>query len=217
MTGCLDDNSHSTNSQANNDENCPTTSLISQRTSTSTTLDFGDGSDGEFYLAEDEVFLLDEKTYNFSNVYTELDSILTASDQAKGGTEKIVINSVGNCDFFGNIILTDYNGTFEINCNGTINLGGTITASTGSINLENSEVIAGDEFDFGSDTIISADLSSIVINPGELTVSGVLVAEAPTLELGETTIINLPPLSVVSTDLCAFKNNTSNKQHHSAL
>jgi len=201
MTGCLEDSSHSENSRANNEETCPTTNLISQRTST--TRHFGDGSDGEFYLAEDETFLLDEETYNFSNVYTELDSILAASNQAKDGTGKIVINSVGNCEFFGNIILADYNGTLEINCYstlnlwGTINLGGTVVASTGSISLENSEVIAGEEFEFGSDSIIFSDISSAVISSGELTFSGVSTAETPTLELGETTIINQPSLGVV--------------------
>ncbi len=223
MTGCLDDNSHSTNTQANNDENCPTTNLISQRTLTPTTLYFGDASDGEFYLAEGDVFLLDEQVYNFSNAYTEPGSTLTISDEARDGTGKIVINSVGNCDFFGDIMLADYNGELEINCFGTFNLGGfiyigsAINTSTGSINLENSELIAGEEFEFGSDAIISTDLSSVVINSGELTISGVSAADVPTLELGETSITNPPTFGVVTTDPCAFEHNTSNKQVHANL
>ncbi len=241
MTGCLDDNSHSTNTQANNDENCPTTNLISQRTLTPTTLYYGDASDGEFYLAADDIFPLDEQIYNFSNVYTEPGSTLTVSDGARGGTEKIVINSVGNCDFFGDIMLADYNGTLEINCYSTINfsigsisLGATeLTATDASSVVVNSseliigevsvdfvpsfELIVAEEFEFGSDAIISTDLSSVVINSGELTISGVSAADVPTLELGETSITNPPTFGVVTTDPCAFEHNTSNKQVHANL
>jgi len=101
---------------------------------------FGDGMDGEFYLASGEVFNLEEKSYNYSNVYLEADSILSATDQVKEGVDSIQINSVGSCNILGDINLVGYRGTLIINCYSQINLGGAVNVPNGSLSIITSTV-----------------------------------------------------------------------------
>jgi hypothetical protein len=118
---------------------CQTADLSSLSMLLSTTPDFGDGSDGELYLAAGEVFVLEARSYNFSNIYTEADSVLTASDETIESGGIIQINAVGNCELYGKIALAGYKGSVELNCYGQIDLSGDIDISGSSMTISTSD------------------------------------------------------------------------------
>lgn len=108
--------------------------------------DFGDGTDGELYLASGETLFLEERVYNFNNVYLEVDATLEASDLVTNESGTIRINALGGCEFFGNIKLQHYNGVLEINCYSHISLGGVVDVPNGEVSITTS-----------SETLTSAD------------------------------------------------------------
>ncbi len=98
----------------------------------------GTDSDGELYLAAGETLFLDERAYNFTNIYLESDSIIKVSEVAKNGLGKIQINSLGSCEFYGDIKLENYRGMLEISCFNIV-VGGEISTPVGSMNISVSD------------------------------------------------------------------------------
>ncbi len=100
------------------------------------TLDYGDGTEGELYLSKDQQFLLEAKAYSFLNIYAEEGSELSLTNIATSQDSVIELNSIGSCDFHGDIILPEYTGTLIINCYSQINLSGNIDLSKGKLILK---------------------------------------------------------------------------------
>ncbi|MFT7559480.1 MAG: hypothetical protein ACI93R_001391 [Flavobacteriales bacterium] len=170
ISGCSGDSNNANKAQSEDDEICQV--IKSAAPKTSSTIDyFGDGSDGELYLGENEVFLLDERNYNFDNIYVEVNSILETSDQARDGVGKIVINSRGDCEFYGDFILEDYKGLLEINCYGTTIVASLISVPLGSVSFSHMGEI---------DTTDTSTQENSVVIGSTLTLSGSIPAPQAT-------------------------------------
>lgn len=133
ISACSENNNNETNESETVQSDTPSCQTASLSMPFSTTPEFGDGSDGELYLASGEVFFLEARSYNFSNIYTEVDSVLTATDETMESGGIIQINAAGNCELYGRIALANYSGSVELNCGGQINSLGAIDVSSGSI------------------------------------------------------------------------------------
>lgn len=97
--------------------------------------DYSKELEEQLYLATDQNFLLEDKIYNFLSIYVEEGSKLSLAEIATNQDSIIELNSIGSCDFHGNIALPDYSGTLIISCYGQINLSGNIDLSKGSLVL----------------------------------------------------------------------------------
>jgi len=119
--------------------------------------DFGDGSDGELYLAFGEELALEEKTYNFTNVNLDQGSVLTIVGASSEGTGEIRINSLGVCNLLGDINLPDYLGALSLNCYSSIVVQGSINLSNGSLSLAtyDSSIASGGASGSGSGSSVS--------------------------------------------------------------
>ncbi|MFT5103883.1 MAG: hypothetical protein ACI86C_001543 [Candidatus Latescibacterota bacterium] len=149
---------------------------------------FGDGSDGEFYLAYDDVFQLEEREYNFTNVNLDLGSLLTVVGELSESEGTIHINSLGVCNLLGDVDISEYGGTFILNCNSSITMEGSYSHPNGNTSLATSEWIltsvetstniSESTISVGTTDISGAELSTISASvvAGEVTYSpGVLV------------------------------------------
>jgi hypothetical protein len=110
-----------------------------QKTANKLVTDFGDGSDGEFYLANADAFYLQEKTYNFSNVNLEAGSRLTLSDAAAAGDGTIQINSLGACNLLGELDFGGYQGSLIINCSAGLVIADQIKFPDGNTSLNTAD------------------------------------------------------------------------------
>ncbi len=136
-------------------------------------IDFGDGSDGELYLAYDDVFLLEEKEYNFTNVNLDQGSLLMMVGELSEGEGIIQINSLGVCNLLGDVDISNYRGTFILNCSSIIlegsynhSSGNTVLTTPDSILIsdETSTNISESTMSTGSIDISSAELSTVSVN-----------------------------------------------------
>jgi hypothetical protein len=141
---------------------CPELTASSQRMSVNSVQEFNNGSDGDFYLATDETFILEERIYNFNNIYLENNSNVEISEQANKDTAVIKINALGSCDFYGNLNFEGYEGAVEIRCDGQMAFGAALTSGytitlvgTGAIVIGKSEDDSGEESDAGGSATIS--------------------------------------------------------------
>jgi hypothetical protein len=141
---------------------CPELTASSQRMSVNSVQEFNNGSDGDFYLASGEVGFLEDREYNFNNIYLESNSTIKISEQANTDSAFIKIHALGSCDFYGNLNFEGYEGTVEIRCDGQMTFGAALTSGytitlvgTGAIVIGKSEDDSGGYSDGGSGTIIS--------------------------------------------------------------
>ncbi len=81
-------------SEENIIDQCVTGKARASKSSDVKSIDFGNGSDGEFYLANYDAFQLVEKEYNFTNVNLDQGSLLTIADDLSGSEGTIQINSL---------------------------------------------------------------------------------------------------------------------------
>lgn len=120
------------------------------------------GSDGDYYLASGEVAVLEDREYNFNNIYLESNSTINISEQAKTDSAFIKINALGSCDLNGLVNIIDFKGTLQIHCDGQFNSGGELRVSGNRVLLlANGMVITAtqpnseDEGEEGSSAAIS--------------------------------------------------------------
>jgi hypothetical protein len=172
---------------------------------------FGDGSDGEFYLSAGATSYLRETTYNYSNVYLEPGSTLLMSDAFKAGIEEVTINSVGTCYLLGDIELSEYQGTLNINCYGGLDMGETGTISTsGSIRFQSTSTVSiGEDVFIPSSgsldmTLANSDDSDVTVSSGSIDASISITGDnsiTPVSDSSDTPIIvdeftiDSPPIS----------------------
>ncbi len=153
VIGCSEDNDESTSSHVSEEEvsACQTSatsiqSVSNEEVSTrvisaNNSQDFNEGSDGDFYLASGEVSFLEDREYNFNNIYLESNSTLSISEQANTDSAFIKIYAQGSCDFNGEFNIEDYKGTLEVRCDGQFNSGGTLRISGSSVELRSSGIL----------------------------------------------------------------------------
>lgn len=153
-------------------ENCLAKTHSISAAEVSLNYNYGDGSDGEFYLRHGEIFYLEEKTYNFTNVNLEEGSLLTIASGWIDGTGIIQINSLGICNFWGNIEASGYGGKITINCSGDSSLAAVVSHPDGNVTLSTGDTAQRDGAEGNSVIEFGATLSraSIDITGGELNV-----------------------------------------------
>ncbi|MBL4796797.1 MAG: hypothetical protein JKY50_05255 [Oleispira sp.] len=157
---------------------CPEFGPSIQAMSINGVQEFNDGSDGDFYLATGETFTLEERIYNFNNIYLENNSNVEISEQANKDTAVIKINALGSCEFYGNLNFEGYEGTVEIRCDGQSHIGMRLTSGysitlvgMGAIVISKSEDDSGGDGEGGSGAIIS--------NGDDLDGDGLIDSELP--------------------------------------
>ncbi len=132
---------------------------------------FGDGSDGEILITNGETFVIDQTQYNFSNFYAEADSLLLISNNLANSAETIEINSLGICNFLGDIDFSNFDGDIKIHCGGEMNLGGIFLGSTnGKTVLTSNSFVINSSFDPSNVNILFSGTSpnaSISFTGGE--------------------------------------------------
>jgi len=144
--------------------------------------DFGDGSDGEFYLPYGEIFYLEEKEYNFTNVNLDEGALLGIADELINGAGIIHINSLGICNIFGDIDISGYNGGLVLNCYSGITIGGALTHPDGEVTLSTYDTSQVNRTEEGLESTLSS--GSINISGGELNVrDGGIIVSGSVLEL----------------------------------
>lgn len=168
IVGCSDDqkDKESTDALISDSSGCSGAKTTAIRVSQSIDEDFGDGSDGELYLGFDQQLLLEDKVYNFTNIYTEEGSYVNLAEITTNQDSIITINALGNCELHGDIILPGYTGTLSISCN-SLDGSGSIDISEGAVILQEdaaSVVTLGDPMTFDG---ISLYAGTLTLNAGE--------------------------------------------------
>ncbi|NRB40012.1 MAG: hypothetical protein HRU20_16345 [Pseudomonadales bacterium] len=139
LIACSDD--RDSNSAKDQAAECTENNTLNRKVIRSTVSGFGDGTDGEFYLDVGEEFLLEEKIYNFTNVYTNKGSSIRLKNTSQNKDAIIEINSVGNCEFLGDIILPQFLGTLRLKCYSVISFNGNIDVSNGDLEIETPSIV----------------------------------------------------------------------------
>ena len=173
IVACSEDNNNEANESETAQGDTPSCQTANLSMPLSTTPEFGDGSDGELYLASGEVFFLEARSYNFSNIYTEVDSVLTATDETMEGGGIIQINAAGNCEYYGKFELSSHKGSIELSCDGQVSLsnqteflGSPITISGSSSGDSILHFSSTSSEEFNSDTASSTVISSSNVDSG---------------------------------------------------
>ena len=182
IVGC----SHESKDSA--DTECLETKAIATEKRQTKTIDYGDGTEGQLYLSTGQKFLLEAKTYNFMNIYAEEGSELSLANIATDQNFVIELNSIGSCDFHGDIILPDYTGTLIINCYSQMSLSGNIELSSGSLTLQTPSMVISNPSDFTS-------LQDNFPNDGSIT-----LGDAVTISTSPSTTLNQEPIDLGSID-----------------
>jgi len=179
LIACKEDNKESTSSHVPAEEisacqasvasiqAVPKEEVSTRAISANSSQDFGEDSAADFYLASGEVGFLEDREYNFNNIYLESNSIINISEQANTDSAFIKIHALGSCDLNGVFNLDGYKGTLELRCDGQFNTGGTINVSNSSVSssiielrtngilITKSETLSGEDDDAGRGVIIS--------------------------------------------------------------
>lgn len=171
-------------------DRCLNASTILAKTRHLNRMNFGDGSDGEFYLASEESFQLEEKTYNFTNVNLDQGSLLTVVNGLSVGMGLIQINSLGVCNLLGDVDLVDYSGEFVLNCGSDIMMSGTYTHLNGNTTLSASDSLLNSEETSTNITSSTISSDSIDISGAELSTISVNVQEGAVNYSPETIVID---------------------------
>ena len=179
IIACSENSDNEANESETAQSDIPSCQTRNLRMPLSTAPDFGDGSDGELYLASGEVFFLEARSYNFSNIYTEADSVLTVLEDTMESGGGIQINAVGNCELYGELAFANSKGPVELNCGGQINLSGDIDISGNSITISTiSPESTGSETsnpNTASGTIISSSNIDSGLSSGPSTVDATII------------------------------------------
>ena len=186
---------------------CPELGSSIQAMSVNSVQQFDDGSDSDFYLASGEVSFLEDREYNFNNIYLETNSTIKISEQANTDSAFIKIHALGSCDLNGEVNIEGYKGTLEIRCDGQFNPGGVLRVSGSSVELSSNGIVvtkteahSGEDDGAGSGTIIS--------NGDDLDGDGLIDSGFPTIVVVDSnllddfvfpdiTIIESPPIITV--------------------
>lgn len=179
LIACKEDNKESTSSHVPAEEisacqaslasiqAVPNDELPTRTISANSPQNFGENSAADFYLASGEVGFLEDREYNFNNIYLESNSIINISEQANTNSAFIKIHALGSCDLNGVFNIEGYKGTLEIRCDGQFNTGGVINVSSSSVSssiielrsngilITKLETLSGEDNDAGSGVIIS--------------------------------------------------------------
>ncbi len=174
LFGCGDQSKKNTEEEASElslSADCGDTTTTSSRNRTTTTEDFGDGSDGEFYLAHGDLFQLQERTYNFTNVNLDQGSLLTIASELSGSSGTIRINSLGVCNFLGDVELSGYRGSFFLNCNSSLTVGAT--------------------FHVGGNLILSTSEAALISEESTTNISEVTLSSAGSIDISGAELLTL--------------------------
>ncbi|WP_185234239.1 hypothetical protein [Teredinibacter franksiae] len=147
-------------------------------------MDYGDGSDGELYLAHGDIFELEEKIYNFVNINLDQGSLMTISDEIFEGDGSIQINSLGVCNLLGEIDNSDYRGSLTINCYGDFFWASTYRGPPGSstvIDGSGPQVYVSPSSQDRLDNTMSSGLSSVEIFIAQAASTGTIVGSSDTI------------------------------------
>jgi hypothetical protein len=181
----------------NNTSSCGD-SLPQQKISYQSTSDFGDGSDGELYLAHGDVFYLQEQVYNFTNVNLDAGSRLLLSDAAATGSGVIEINSLGACNLYGLIDIAGYQGALSINCSTIVINMDNFTPPAGDTSLNTADANLPGSAGQNAVTLSTSDASTpILVDNGVITVDSSDLA----IEVSGVIIQTDPPGPSVTVDI----------------
>ncbi len=194
LFGCGGESQEKEMSEISLADECVSSKAGSFRSTPMENIDFGDGSDGELYLAYDDVFLLEENEYNFTNVNLDQGSLLTIVGELSESDGTIQINSLGVCNLLGDVDISNYRGTFILNCNsivleGSYNhpSGNTVLTTPGSILFsdETSTNVTESTISTGSIDISAVELSTVSLN----TLEGVVTYSPGTIVINDNSSI----------------------------
>ncbi len=191
IMGCSDETENSTDSEPSllAPSPCLESEAITVKNHQLKTIEYDDNPQGQLYLSADQEFILEDKTYNFLSIYTEENSKIHLAASATSKDSIIELNSIGSCDFHGDIILSEFTGTLILNCYSQLNLSGTIELSSGNLILKTPLV----EITYSSDL---SELQNNSSTDGSITLGDtftIISSPSPTLELGP---IESEPLSL---------------------
>lgn len=153
-----------------------------------------DNNDGDLYLSNEQEFLLEDKTYNFTSIYTEEGSTLTLANITSDQNSIITLNTLGSCDIHGDISLDEYTGTLIIKCANQLNMSGSIHLSGGSFILDASSMALTDlKVDVHTDDTVTLNEASITAGTVNFDAS-LITSTSPSISITPIDSITINPI-----------------------